>query len=82
MKMLQALSVAALLVAATGVSYAQGERRMERDPGNYPTTFGPEDLRTGRSTGFGSVPRANCQRNMPSVSPNGNPSLSDTGLCR
>lgn len=82
MKIIQALGAVAMLASSTAATYAQSGQTTQRSAGDYAVAASSNELTAGRSVSVKNAPSANCQRNEPSVSANGDPSLSETPICR
>jgi hypothetical protein len=79
MKIIQALTIAALLagstVAASADSFFYPTFKQERN--SAPALVNSNQLVTGRSVGYSNVGGSSSQIEEPAISPNGNPGLSD-----
>jgi hypothetical protein len=79
MKIVQAFSIAALLagstVAASADSFFYPAFKQGQNSG--PAFVNSDQLVTGRSVGYSNAGGSSSQLEEPSISPNGNPSLSD-----
>jgi hypothetical protein len=86
---MQTLGAVGLLVGSTLVVHAQSAPVQERlgvseySVRGYSMLDRPAELGSGRSVGATDMSGYNCRRGEPSISPNGNPSLtSNTSICR